>query len=194
MNNKKNAIKHTRTQSYFIEAAKKLILEEGAQNVTVRKIADLAGYSYGSIYNYYADLDELMFETRNAMIYDMMHMMGGNQNAEQGTLESVKAINRKLAEYFMDNPNVYHFFYSFPIRKSGKTPMDDAGFNEMRMQAYQIFADRGIIKQEEIPAVFGAIVYSLYGLLTLYFSSYGMKREDALLQLDNIVEFILKER
>ena len=57
-----NTIKANRVKSYFIEAAKEIIIKEGPENVSVRKIANLSGYSYGSIYNYYTELNELMVD------------------------------------------------------------------------------------------------------------------------------------
>ena len=51
----KKEIQRQRMMKYFIEAGKQIILEEGVKNVTVRKVADLAGYSYATLYNYFED-------------------------------------------------------------------------------------------------------------------------------------------
>ena len=48
-----------RTLSYFIEAAQRIIAEEGIQGVSIRKIADQAGYNSATLYNYFEDVDEL---------------------------------------------------------------------------------------------------------------------------------------
>ena len=44
----------------FINCARQLIDEEGYQNVSIRKIADRAGYHNSTIYFYFSDLDYLL--------------------------------------------------------------------------------------------------------------------------------------
>lgn len=194
MDNQKKTIKQQRVEGYFIDAAKEIIINEGAQHVTVRRIADLSGYSYGSIYNYYTDLDELMFAVKNAMIYDMMNTMQSDSEAVIDSIDGIKAINRMFLDYFIENPNVYEFFYTFQIKKSGHTPMDDINFNENNIRVYRPFVEAGIIEQEDLKTVFNTILYSLYGLLTLYFSSNGLSKDDAYKNLDEIIDFVLKKR
>ena len=199
MQNKKNeaemkSVKQHRIESYFIDAAKKIIRNEGAQSVTVRKIAELSGYSYGSIYNYYADLDELMFETRNAMIYDLMEGMSNEPAMTSFELEDFKRLNRMFLDYFIENPNIYEFFYIFKIKKKGITPIEAMNLSERNKQNYMGFVENGTILESDLDAVFKAILYSLYGILTLYFSSYTMTKAQAYADLDKIIEYILRKR
>jgi AcrR family transcriptional regulator len=190
---KEKNIKQQRVEGYFIDAAKVIIKNEGPQAVTVRKVADISGYSYGSIYNYYKDLDELMFHVKNSMIIDMINTMHQSAKIPQ-TIEDIQVINREFANFFMDNPNIYEFYYNFPITTKGKTPIDDIGFNETKLQAYQVFVDKGILAKDDLEAVFWTILCSLYGLLNLFFSSNGLTKEDVYSGLDRIIEFTLRRR
>ena len=45
-------IKKRRVMMYFIEATQDLILNEGIENLSIKKIADKAGYNTATIYNY----------------------------------------------------------------------------------------------------------------------------------------------
>lgn len=193
-NPEKKAIKAQRVEAYFIEAAKAIIKKEGAEHVTVRKIADLSGYSYGSIYNYYKDLDELMFETRNAMIEDMMELMGKGPPTSFSSVSDIKRINRIFLDFFIDNPNIYAFFYNYPIKKRGITPIEKMNLAERNKLNYMPFVENGTIKESELEAVFKSILYSLYGLLTLYFSSYALTKQQVHDDLDQIIEYILEKR
>lgn len=38
---------------YFVDATAEIIEEEGVENVTIRKVADRAGYNSATIYNYF---------------------------------------------------------------------------------------------------------------------------------------------
>ena len=54
-------LKQERIMRYFVEAADNVIREEGLQGVTIRKIADLAGYTSATLYNYFDDIFHLIF-------------------------------------------------------------------------------------------------------------------------------------
>ncbi len=45
----------------FIDATTDIIDQEGIDSVTIRKVADRAGYNSATIYNYFKNLDELKF-------------------------------------------------------------------------------------------------------------------------------------
>lgn len=49
-----------RTLIYFIEAAQKIMNEEGISNITIRKVAEKAGYNSATLYNYFDDLEQLI--------------------------------------------------------------------------------------------------------------------------------------
>ena len=58
---KKNTIlKKQRVQNYFIDAAIEIAREGGMEAITLRSIADKAGYNSATIYNYFDNLDELI--------------------------------------------------------------------------------------------------------------------------------------
>lgn len=54
-------MKQERIMRYFVEAAHNVIREEGVQGVTIRKVADLAGYTSATLYNYFDDIFHLIF-------------------------------------------------------------------------------------------------------------------------------------
>lgn len=53
-------LRKKRTLTYFIEAAQKIIREEGIDAITIRKVASIAGYNSSTLYNYFKDLDHLI--------------------------------------------------------------------------------------------------------------------------------------
>jgi AcrR family transcriptional regulator len=50
-----------RMWQYFVDATVEIIEEEGVQNVTIRKIADKAGYNSATIYNYFQEVSHVIF-------------------------------------------------------------------------------------------------------------------------------------
>lgn len=57
----KKALKKRRMMGYFVEATNKLMEEEGSESLTIRRIADMAGYNSATLYNYFEDMDHLVF-------------------------------------------------------------------------------------------------------------------------------------
>lgn len=45
---------------YFIEAAQEIMKKEGISNITIRRVAQSAGYNSATLYNYFEDLDHLI--------------------------------------------------------------------------------------------------------------------------------------
>lgn len=59
MNNKE--MQKKRVTSDFINACNKIIKEDGIENISLRKVADIAGYNSATMYNYFESLDHLVF-------------------------------------------------------------------------------------------------------------------------------------
>lgn len=57
----KKTIQKRRMMGYFIDAAKQIIDDAGIEAVSARDVADIAGYNCATLYNYFDDLDHLVF-------------------------------------------------------------------------------------------------------------------------------------
>lgn len=53
-------LKKKRMLTYFIKAAQDIMNKEGIAGVTLRKVADGAGYNNATLYNYFEDLDHVI--------------------------------------------------------------------------------------------------------------------------------------
>ena len=77
-------IKKNRMLRYFIDAASEIIENEGVEAITVRKVADLAGYNSATLYNYFENLDHLI---------------------SMASLKFMRAYTDDLPNYLKDCPN-----------------------------------------------------------------------------------------
>jgi AcrR family transcriptional regulator len=57
----KKLLQKRRMMSYFIEAARQIIEKEGINAINIRDVANLAGYNSATLYNYFNDIDDLIF-------------------------------------------------------------------------------------------------------------------------------------
>lgn len=192
--NEKQNLKSQRVRSYFIQAAKDIILEEGVENVSVRKVADSAGYTFSTIYNYYGSQNELLQDVKAEMIKDLIQYMQETFPKKISSINDLKKQQRLYVDYFINNPNVFSFFYSYrlhPVQKESGEIMD---FSSQYIETYRVFAENRIIQESEIADLAKTFVYSLHGLLALYFSDNGMSAEILYEEIDRVADFLLRER
>ncbi|HKL09907.1 MAG TPA: TetR/AcrR family transcriptional regulator [Clostridia bacterium] len=55
----KKEIQRKRIQKYFIDAATRVIEEEGINSITLRKVSDIAGYNSATLYNYFESVNHV---------------------------------------------------------------------------------------------------------------------------------------
>lgn len=192
--NDKRSVKVERVKSFFIDATKQIILSEGVQNVSIRKVAERAGYTFTTIYNYFKDLNELLQETKTAMISDVMAHMQKVSPLKINEVEDVKRINKQYIEYYLDRPNVFRFFYSYRLNPAEQTQTKMLDFSDSYVETYKCFVAKGIIKEEEILVIAKTIIYALHGLLALYYSDSGMTKDILYDEVDRIIGYLLEER
>jgi AcrR family transcriptional regulator len=111
----KKALQKRRMMSYFIEAATQIIDEEGLDGLTIRKVADIAGYNSATLYNYFENLDHLVFFAllKHFKIY-VIHLSDFIKDS-QNALEKYFLIWEFFCYHSFQDPRVYHtlFFKQF---------------------------------------------------------------------------------
>ena len=98
-------------RGYFIAAAKETLRGEGLRAVSARNIAAKAGYSYATLYNYFKDVNNLIFEC----VVDFQREL--SDTAEQAAAaaepgeERLKAGLTAWLNYFIQYPGIFELFF-----------------------------------------------------------------------------------
>jgi AcrR family transcriptional regulator len=192
--NDKKGLKQQRVRSYFIQAAKDIILTEGVENVSVRKVAELAGYAFSTIYKHYKDLDALLQDVKASMIGDVVVYMRSVMPDRITGVSDMKTVNRAYAAYYLEHPHVFRFFYSYRLDPESAPPVELPDFASLWHMTYDTFVLNGTIKEADIPLIAKTIIYSLHGLIALYFAGYGMTDTALYAELDQMTDYLLGER
>lgn len=187
-------IKSQRVKSYFVQAAKEIILDEGVENTSVRKVADKAGYSFATLYNYFTDINELLQEVKVIMIQDVINHMLGKMPDKIYDLDDIKNLHRLYIEYYIERPNVFSFFYSYRLNTVKVKPNDILHFEKIWQDTYLGMVKSGAIKEAEVEIVAKTIIYTMQGVLALYFSDNGLTTEDVYRDVERIIDHLLAER
>jgi len=107
----KKVIQEQRTKGYFIDAAKELLKGEGLSAVSVRSVSDKAGYSYATLYNYFKDLNDLIFEcVRDFQAECESAVKSKIKKSEQGK-SKIKATVLAYVQYFTEYSGVFELFF-----------------------------------------------------------------------------------
>jgi AcrR family transcriptional regulator len=109
MDNKQ--IQEQRMKGYFIQATKEILKAEGLKSISVRNIADRAGYSYATLYNYFKDVKDLIFlcvkdfqgEIETSITEKITGIVPGK--------ERMKIISMEYLNYFLEYPGIFELFY-----------------------------------------------------------------------------------
>jgi len=104
-------IQEQRVRQYFIDATKDILKGEGLKAVNVRAVAERAGYSYATLYNYFTDLNELIFICVNDFSNECRDFVAEQSHQSNAGSERIKAKAKAFINYFTQYPGIFELFY-----------------------------------------------------------------------------------
>lgn len=107
----KKDIQEQRMRGYFIEAAKEIIRGEGFKAISVRNIAERAGYSYTTLYNYFKDIKDLIFVCVTDFQNECSAFIADQVKADLSGTEMIKSKAIAFSNYFIQYPGIFELFY-----------------------------------------------------------------------------------
>lgn len=182
-----NEIQEKRMRDYFIEAAKDLIRGEGLIVVSARSVAERAGYSYATLYNYFKDIRDLIF----CCVEDFLEECSGfvtdyAKNAKRGE-EHLKAVSCGYCNFFIQYPGIYELLFhqkASSISTANSRFEKIAGFfNGLTTEDWQSIGDRcgsGLECMEIKKQKFHSL--AIHGLLLLYLNNRDVSDYSSIIQ------------
>ena len=107
--NNKEALQRENTIR-FIEAAEELIDEHGIDNVSVRKIAEKAGFHNSTIYLYFKDVNELILLASMKHFNEYSKALARLSSKNWDSTENFYFVWRFFVESMLKNPKIYYNF------------------------------------------------------------------------------------
>jgi AcrR family transcriptional regulator len=104
-------------KSLILQTAKKLFVEKGIEQTTIRNIATEIDYSVGTVYVYYKDKNEILNDLHTQGFKQLGSEMRVLFNVAD-PMERVKALGRVYLQFAMENPDMYDLMFNL------KAPMD----------------------------------------------------------------------
>jgi AcrR family transcriptional regulator len=107
----RKAVQEDRIRSYFITAAKELIRAEGIAVVSTRNVAERAGYSYATLYNYFKDIRDLIFSCAEDFMNECKEFVEEYAGHAAAGADRIKAISESYAKFFIQYPGIFELLY-----------------------------------------------------------------------------------
>lgn len=101
-------LKRKRIMIYFIEAAEKLIRQNGIENLSIRKIATEAGYNSATIYNYFNDLEQLTMFGSICYLREYVAQLEKELKPGMRAIDSYRTIYHCFNRNALRYPEIYH--------------------------------------------------------------------------------------
>lgn len=108
----KKEIQIGRMMGYFVDATAQIIEEEGIESVTIRKIADIAGYNSATIYNYFDEVSHLIFFAAMRFLKKYADALPEYMAKSKNPLEKYLLIWDCYCKYSFKEPQIYYAIFA----------------------------------------------------------------------------------
>jgi AcrR family transcriptional regulator len=168
----KNTIQEERMRRYFIDATKEILKGEGLKSVNVRSIAEKAGYSFATIYNYFRDVKDLVYECVKDFLEECAEIVKQETESIPSGKEKIKALTKSYIKYFVQYPGTFElFFIEKPHNLAGKQTtieMIDSFYEKLCSDQWDYIIQKGDYTAEEAKLKQSQLNYTVLGILLLY--------------------------
>lgn len=169
---KNKLIQENRMKGYFIQAAKVILKGEGLKNISVRNIADQAGYSYATLYNYFKDVKDLFFECVKDFQNECEEFVVSETKKSPRGIEKIKAISKSYSKFFIQYPGIFELFFLEKITDiESKQPTSELICNfldKLCAEEWEYCVKNEIVNVGQADSMRNILKYQIPGLLLFY--------------------------
>ncbi|MFP4456905.1 MAG: TetR/AcrR family transcriptional regulator [Clostridia bacterium] len=192
---KKENLHKERMRTFFLDAAIELVYRN--EKLSARKIGDLAGYSYATIYNYFTDLKELKWFVIDKLFDDIGKEMQ-KVHFSKDPLDRLLNVNKTYIKYFSDYPHIFRFIYNSNLG----TPPDSLK-KKFQMPAMRVMLNEIIneciefdyLDENDINVISDIISTSNRGLIAMHVANKDLlTREDLVKRSERIIKYLFRGR
>jgi len=168
----KNEIHEKRMKEYFIQATKELLKGEGLKVVSVRNVAEQAGYSYATMYNYFKDIKELVFICVKDFMEECRQIVETECAEVPSGKEKIRAVFKSYIKYFIQYPGIFELFFLENMYDLGaKQPTSKMIFSfpdELCEKEWDYCISQNIYTKEETEQLKQDLKFAVTGMLLFY--------------------------
>jgi AcrR family transcriptional regulator len=141
---KKKEIQMGRMWKYFVEATVEIIEEEGLDKITIRKVADKAGYNSATLYNYFSEVSHLIFFASMKFLKPYTDEVAVYMERGSNSLEKYLLAWECFCKHSFQSPQIFHAVFNSDL---GEHP------EQMLEHYYNLFPNDLINIPEELKLI-----------------------------------------
>ena len=156
----------------ILDASMKLFVEQGYENVSIRKIADLIEYSPTTVYLYFKDKNEILFN-----LHEIGFQKMGEYTAPLWTIKNPLVRLHKMGEYYiqfgLENPEFYDLMFILQAPMEALEAVEncewksgDQALGRLK-ETVQECMDKKLIEKGDVDAIAIAIWGMVHGMVSL---------------------------
>ncbi|MBN1463896.1 MAG: TetR/AcrR family transcriptional regulator, partial [Paludibacteraceae bacterium] len=172
-------LKEQRIKEYFVQATKELLKAEGIKSLTVRNISDRAGYSYATLYNYFKDINELIFLCVNDFYGECENFVANQTAGISEPKEKLTAKIKSYINYFVEYPDIFDLFFLTKVGDfGGKTEtitIITHSLERICEQEWNYLVGEGLIMLNKAEELKKMLKLTVTGLLLFYLNRMSPK-------------------
>jgi AcrR family transcriptional regulator len=107
----KKQLKINRKKGYFVESTKQIIDQEGIESLSVKKIANRAGFAAGTLYNYFNDMNHLLQHVLLDYFDECITVVENSMTTDNITYETIENAFMVYSDYFINHPNAFNLIF-----------------------------------------------------------------------------------
>lgn len=169
------------TPSEILRATQELLLENGIDGVSIRRLSDRCGFSAPTIYHHFGDkkgLIDALLEERFRLIHAAMEAIPkGDEPARH-----LREMGRAYVNFAIENPDHYQLLMEPGIRDAESVPSAGAARALVRDDLEEL-ARRGTLATDDLDQAFQLLWAMLHGVISLHLEAPTGPVQDGLLEL-----------
>ncbi len=159
-------------RGYFLDAARELLKAEGLRSISVRSIAERAGYSYATLYSYFKDLNELIFLCVQDFYEECKSQVLQSVQRKEKGIRRLKASVRAYADFFIQYPGIFELFFIEKIgnatNKKQVLALIRHSLDNVCEEDWHYCMSQGLLPADSIGLMKSQLRHTVLGLLLLY--------------------------
>jgi len=115
----------------ILAAARDMILKDGYQNLSMRRIASAVGYSPTTLYTYFKNKNDILYIICDEIYAEMAHKLTDAINRNHAPEENIKAAMGAYVLFALENPDSYRIAFMTPADFKNAISFLEKGTNGM---------------------------------------------------------------
>lgn len=137
--------KKEETRKAILDAAVAICLEDGFEELSIRKITDRLGYSSGMVYHYFKDKQEILDTIHQNTSLEIKEAVMNCMKPERSFAENLKVIYKMLAEITVYQPDTFKLIL---LGRYGQPSPQSNSSTELWIEMIKQCIDMGIASGE----------------------------------------------